>query len=85
MIIDQLNAAMRDDLYIERDQRACDEFDSYEIKPDGSYGAVEGSHDDLVISRAGVIWMGLKYMDPPYLIKEVIKNIQHGPTSIAQF
>jgi hypothetical protein len=85
MIIDQLNAAMRDSLYIERDQRACDECDSYEIKSDGSYGAVEGSHDDLVVSTAGVVWMALKYMDAPYIVKEMMKRIQTGPTSAAIF
>ncbi|MFA5419974.1 MAG: hypothetical protein WC341_16090, partial [Bacteroidales bacterium] len=85
MIIDQMNSGMRDELYIERDQRACDEADSYEVKPDGSYGAVDGSHDDLVVATAGVVWLALKYMDAPYLIKEQKKIIRRGPVTAAEF
>ena len=32
--------------------RALDEIEWYELKPDGSYGAVEGKHDDIYMSRA---------------------------------
>ena len=63
MIIDIHNAAMRDDLYIETDSMACDEADTYEIKEDGTYGAVEGSHDDLEVTTAGAIWLALRHMD----------------------
>ena len=57
MIIDALNAALRDEAYEERNWAACDEFDMYEIKPDGKLGATDGNHDDRVISRAGAIWL----------------------------
>lgn len=43
---------LREILYIERDKRALDEIEWYELKPDGSYGAVEGKHDDIYMSRA---------------------------------
>ena len=33
--------------YVERDERAMDEADTYEKKTNGSYGAVEGCHDDI--------------------------------------
>lgn len=60
MIIDSLNAALRDSLYIERDLRACDEMDYYEVKPDGSYGAITGQHDDHVMTSAGVYWINTR-------------------------
>lgn len=65
MIIDTLNAALRDRAYIERASEACDEMDYFETKDDGRMGAREGKHDDLVISRAGVVWLALKQMAPP--------------------
>lgn len=57
MIINFLNAALRDNLYIEKDIRACHEMDTYEVKSDGSYGAIDGTHDDHVIVTAGGTWL----------------------------
>jgi len=73
MIIDALNAALRDRGYIERDDRACDEMDCYEVKPDGRYGAVEGKHDDHVIATAGGVWMAIKYMPAPRKVESIIR------------
>ena len=56
MIIDAQNAALRDQTYIERDVRVLDECDCYENKPDGTMGAVDGMHDDLVIPSAMANW-----------------------------
>ncbi len=55
-LVNQMNRRFREQGYIERDVRALDEADCYEIKEDGSYGAVEGGHDDIYMSRA----IGLK-------------------------
>jgi len=68
MIIDRLLAAMRDDEYIEHDARACDEADTYETKPNGSLGAVDGCKDDKVITSAGCVWLALEYMPLPRII-----------------
>ena len=62
MIINTLNACARDRAYIERSERLCSEMDTYERKPDGRMGAVDGAKDDLVISRAGAVWLATKYM-----------------------
>ena len=51
-----MNKRFREGGYIERDVRALDEADVYEIKENGTYGAVEGAHDDIYMSRA----IGLK-------------------------
>lgn len=53
MVLNHLKAAMRDGLYIERCLEATYEMDNFEIKADGKQtGAVEGCHDDRVMSTA---------------------------------
>lgn len=67
LIVDALIAALRDRTYRETDKRALDEMDSYEIKKDRTLGAVDGSKDDMVITTAGCVWLGLEYMDDVYI------------------
>lgn len=50
-LVTQLIAWIRDRLYIEHDHDAIDEYSWYELKKDGKYGAVDGKHDDIVMSR----------------------------------
>lgn len=57
LIVDTLNAALRDGGYTERAAEACDEMDYYEIDERGRMNAREGQHDDRVISRAGAVWL----------------------------
>ena len=51
-IISTLVEVVRERLYVERDERCLDEYDTYVRRPNGSYGAVEGKHDDLLMTRA---------------------------------
>lgn len=51
-LVTQMTRRLREELYIERDKRALDEVTWYELKPDGSYGAIDGKHDDIYMSRA---------------------------------
>lgn len=51
-LVTQMNKRFRDVLHIEYDARALYEARVYEIKKDGSYGAVDGEHDDIYMSRA---------------------------------
>lgn len=83
MIIDTLNAALRDSLYVERDMRACDEMDYYEIKPDGTYGAIDGQHDDHVMSTAGAVWISSK-MPLPRRIEQVSQSISRSYKPISE-
>lgn len=80
-IIDALNAAARERHleslkqkqgwgYIERDQRAVNEIDIYEIKSNGSMGAPDGSNDDMVITTAGAVWLATQHMDKPFYVEE---------------
>lgn len=53
MIIDNMVAILRDEPYVERDESACFEFNIFEKKPNGTFGAKEGqgNHDDKVMAR----------------------------------
>jgi len=76
MVIDILNAALRDEAYIERDVRSCDEMDTYEVKPNGSYGSVEGCKDDIVMATSIGLWTCFKYLSLPKVI-----TYSHTPLS----
>lgn len=52
MIIATLVKIIREGLYVERDQSCLDEYLSYERRQNGSYGAIAGCHDDLLMTRA---------------------------------
>ncbi len=52
MIIATLVKVIREGMYIERDPACLDEYLSYERRQNGSYGAIAGCHDDLLMTRA---------------------------------
>lgn len=60
--------------YIERDQRAINEMIWYEIKSNGSLGAVEGKHDDIEICTAGCIWLSNSFMSLPFYVDHHVKH-----------
>lgn len=67
-IISLLIEIIRDHLYIERDKRCLDEYLTYE-EHDGSFDAIEGKHDDLLMTRAIGLWICYKEMPRPYFVK----------------
>ncbi len=68
MIISNLVRVVRDGLYIERDDRCIDEYLTYERRPNGSYGAVTGKHDDMLMTRAIGLHVCLNEMTTPRAI-----------------
>lgn len=52
MIISTLVKVVRETSYVERDKRCLDEYITYEKKQNGSFGAIKGKHDDLLMTRA---------------------------------
>lgn len=50
-IISGLIRIIRDNLYVERDERCIWEYLTYEQRQNGSYGAIPGKHDDLLMTR----------------------------------
>lgn len=49
-LVDTMNRLLREQGYIEYDSQVCDEYDWYEYKEDGTYGAVSGQHDDQAMT-----------------------------------
>lgn len=66
-IISTLIKVVRDKLYVERDQRCLDEYLTYE-KQNGSYNAVTGKHDDLLMTRAIGLHICFYEMDLPQIV-----------------
>ena len=68
MVYDELVAAMRDMLYIERSDVAIAEFDNIVLTPEGKIEAGTDSdkdaHDDIADTRAGAFWLATSYMRP---------------------
>ncbi|MDE7381321.1 MAG: terminase [Muribaculaceae bacterium] len=52
MVIASLVKCIREHLYVERDEKALAEFLQYEQRRNGSYGAIAGCHDDILMTRA---------------------------------
>lgn len=69
MVIASLIRAVREGLYEERSDAAIDEMLCYERRPNGSYGAIAGAHDDILMTRAIGLHIALHEMDAPRLIR----------------
>ena len=67
-IISTLIAVVRDGLYVERDERCLDELLTYERRPNGSYGAIDGCHDDLLMTRAIALHLSYHELPLPRLV-----------------
>lgn len=65
MIITTLVKIIREGMYVERDQDCLDEYLSYERRQNGSYGAIAGCHDDLLMTRAIGLHIIFHEMDAP--------------------
>lgn len=63
MIISTLVKAVREKMYVERDEQTLDEMKVYERKQNGAYGAAIGYHDDLLMTRA--IGLHVCFMEMP--------------------
>lgn len=68
MIISTLIKVIRENLYTERDAKCLDEYLCYEKKPNGSFGAITGKHDDLLMTRAIGLHICFYEMDLPKFV-----------------
>lgn len=87
MVISTLVKVIRERLYTERDKRCLDEYLDYEQKQNGSYGAITGKHDDLLMTRAIGLHICFHEMDLPKLVNRVDKAYKRKdrPNSAAVF
>lgn len=66
-IILNLQHVIREHLYIERDARCLHEYQVYEKKQNGAFGAISGEHDDLLMTRAIGLYICFCEMPMPFL------------------
>jgi hypothetical protein len=79
MIIDNFIACCRELEFTERDSRVCDEMDQYELKANGTFGAVDGAHDDLVMATAIGLWLAISCMERPIEIIQKTTKTKRPP------
>lgn len=82
IIINTMINALRNNLFIERDLDACHEYDVFERKSNGSYGAQEGEHDDILITRCIGFYIATQENATPITHHRTTSNI---PISEASF
>ncbi len=75
MIIATLVKVIREGLYTERDAACLDEYLQYERRQNGSYGAIAGCHDDLLMTRAIGLHICLHEMEPPRRIATISSQL----------
>jgi len=76
-IIANYQSVLRELGYIEHSRIAIDEAMVYEQKKDGSYGAMDGCHDDVIMSRMIALYISYVKMPPPYIINKEKYHTQH--------
>lgn len=76
MIISTLVKVIREGLYVERDVRCLDEYLTYEKRPNGSFSAILGKHDDLLMTRAIGLHICFFEMDMPVVVQRSATRIK---------
>jgi hypothetical protein len=79
-IINNLQAVVREGLYIERDVRCLEEYKVYVKTEKGGYEAPSGWHDDILMTRAIGMQVCLFEMDRPRIVK--LSTIRQQPSVI---
>lgn len=86
MVISMLVKAVRERLYVERDSECLAEFDTYERRQNGSYGALPGNHDDLLMTRAIGLHICFNEMEiPRTVLRQQSVALRPRPVSAAVF
>ncbi len=76
MVISNLVRVVREGLYVERDVGCIEEYLTYERRQNGSYGAVTGKHDDMLMTRAIGLHICFNEMRAP---RATGSRDSHGP------
>lgn len=69
-IIDNFTLVLREELYDEMDKEATEEMDTYQKNQKGQFEAIDGKHDDMLITRMIGMFISMKEMPLPAEIKE---------------
>lgn len=81
MIIATLVKVIRESLYTERDEACLDEYLAYERRLNGSFGAIAGCHDDLLMTRAIGLHICFHEMELPRRLENVEKSYRRNGRS----
>ncbi len=84
MIISTLVKVIRERLYIERDKRCLDEYNTYERKKNGAYGAIVGKHDDLLMTRAIGLHICYREMDMPEFVPKTSRVLKKDRSPVSE-
>ena len=84
MTISTLVKVIRERLYIERDKRCLDEYDTYERKPNGAYGAIVGKHDDLLMTRAIGLHICYREMEMPEFVPITNRTLRKDRSPVSE-
>ena len=69
VLIENLKTILRDRLYIEREEDCLDEYDTYVENEKGGWEAMEGYHDDRLMTRAIGLYICFREMELPRIVK----------------
>lgn len=83
MIISTLVKVIREGLYVERDKRCLDEYLNYEKKLNGSFGARQGTHDDLLMTRAIGLHICFYEMPLPQVVTRGGNDLKYVPEVVS--
>ena len=83
MIITNLIKMVRERAYVERDEECLREYGNYERKQNGAYGAVDGEHDDILMTRAIGLHICYNEMAPPSVITKTNQQTVMAPKVIS--
>ncbi len=84
MVISTLVKVIREASYVERDERCLAEYLNYEKRQNGSFGAVKGKHDDLLMTRAIGLHICFFEMELPRILpRKKKKSLHRRPVSAA--
>lgn len=85
VLIHNLRTVIREHLYTERCEECLDEYHTYIETEKGGYEAMEGYHDDRLMTRAIGMQVCFHEMDLPQIVKKVVprKYAQHNIISAA--
>lgn len=71
LIIDHLVMAVREGLWVERDEGTIEELLTYRHTERGVYEAAPGRHDDRLMTRAIGLWIALRQMPVPSITRRI--------------
>lgn len=83
MIISTLVKVIREGLYVERDLRCLDEYLTYEKRPNGSFSAILGKHDDLLMTRAIGLHICFFEMDIPVVVQRASNKVKKHKQTVS--